>query len=194
MAPSADHPWRDMESTSKADMQSLNTPLPGAARSPTGCPVGRCRESGDRFHLRAAQITPWGRACRPIGAQEPQYGDLSQPCHQRHHGHHDPNVFPNCPRLHGGECMGPRSARGIAVAATISLVQFHRIPRTGGFATPDDVEAIEKCQTGLRRRGRGPYNDISKACPATAGPLSTMKCQMRAFWTEWDRRLAKSES
>ena len=53
----------------------------------------------------------------------------------------------------------------------------------GGFATPDDVEALESCQTGFRAT-ENEWSDISrgmlKPCPGTSDEL-----QMRGFWRQW---------
>ena len=53
----------------------------------------------------------------------------------------------------------------------------------GGFATPDDVEALESCQTGFRAT-ETEWSDLSrgmlKPIPGTADEL-----QMRGFWRQW---------
>ena len=53
----------------------------------------------------------------------------------------------------------------------------------GGFATPDDVEALESCQTGFRAT-ENEWSDISRGmlnpCPGTSDEL-----QMRGFWRQW---------
>ena len=53
----------------------------------------------------------------------------------------------------------------------------------GGFATPDDVEALESCQTGFRAT-ETEWSDLSrgmlKPAPGTADEL-----QMRGFWRQW---------
>lgn len=63
----------------------------------------------------------------------------------------------------------------------------------GGFATPDDVEAIERCQQGYAASGGGGFNDISKGMVRAEAPSFDDEMQMRAFWTEWDRRLVEAE-
>ena len=53
----------------------------------------------------------------------------------------------------------------------------------GGFATPDDVEALESCQAGFRA-SELEWSDISrgmlKPTPGTSDEL-----QMRGFWRQW---------
>jgi p-cumate 2,3-dioxygenase subunit alpha len=73
------------------------------------------------------------------------------------------------------------------------LFNFTEFLGPGGFATPDDVEAIEKCQQGYAVGGDAPYNDISKGLARDGAPSFDDEMQMRAFWTEWDRRMAMAE-
>ncbi|ABQ68120.1 aromatic ring-hydroxylating oxygenase subunit alpha [Rhizorhabdus wittichii] len=61
----------------------------------------------------------------------------------------------------------------------------------GGFATPDDVEALESCQRSYRNRAAAGWNDISRGMLRDE-PLADDEAQMRAFWREWDRRVAKA--
>jgi p-cumate 2,3-dioxygenase subunit alpha len=57
----------------------------------------------------------------------------------------------------------------------------------GGFATPDDIEALESCQTGFRSGGVQ-YSDISRGMTRT--PASTDEEQMRAFWRRWREQIS----
>ncbi len=52
----------------------------------------------------------------------------------------------------------------------------------GGFANPDDVEAIESCQAGFQAGGVE-WSDISRGMHRQA--LSSDELQMRAFWRQW---------
>jgi p-cumate 2,3-dioxygenase alpha subunit len=70
------------------------------------------------------------------------------------------------------------------------LYNFTEFLGPGGFATPDDVEAIEKCQRGYAAGSEAACNDISKGMLRADGPSFDDEEQMRAFWREWDRRLA----
>jgi p-cumate 2,3-dioxygenase alpha subunit len=74
------------------------------------------------------------------------------------------------------------------------LFNFTEFLGPGGFATPDDVEAIEKCQQGYAVGGDALYNDISKGMLREGGASFDDEDQMRAFWIEWDRRLAAVEA
>ena len=53
----------------------------------------------------------------------------------------------------------------------------------GGYATPDDVEALESCQRGFANREVA-WSDISKGMNREA-PLVNDELQMRAFWRKW---------
>ena len=53
----------------------------------------------------------------------------------------------------------------------------------GGFATPDDVEALESCQRGFVNR-EVEWSDISRGM-TRAQPLADDELQMRAFWRQW---------
>lgn len=58
----------------------------------------------------------------------------------------------------------------------------------GGFATPDDVEALESAQRGYAAAKFAPWNDISRGMLKT-DPRGDDESQMRAFWREWARRM-----
>ena len=53
----------------------------------------------------------------------------------------------------------------------------------GGFATPDDVEALESCQAGFRAT-EAEWSDISRGM-LKATPLNSEELQMRGFWRQW---------
>jgi p-cumate 2,3-dioxygenase alpha subunit len=74
------------------------------------------------------------------------------------------------------------------------LFNFTEFLGPGGFATPDDVEAIERCQQGYAVGDAAAYNDISKGMLREGGASYDDEMQMRAFWTEWDRRLTAAEA
>jgi p-cumate 2,3-dioxygenase alpha subunit len=73
------------------------------------------------------------------------------------------------------------------------IYNFTEFLGPGGFATPDDVEAIEKCQQGYAVGGEAQFNDISKGMNRTEGWSFDDEEQMRCYWREWDRRMAKAE-
>ncbi|GAB7551385.1 aromatic-ring-hydroxylating dioxygenase subunit alpha [Novosphingobium sp. 11B] len=73
------------------------------------------------------------------------------------------------------------------------LYNFTEFLGPGGFATPDDVEAIEKCQQGYATAGDALYNDISKGMIRSDAPSFDDEAQMRCFWREWDRRVTAAK-
>lgn len=58
----------------------------------------------------------------------------------------------------------------------------------GGFATPDDVEALEVCQRGFQACQELEWSDISRGM-AREVPSATDELQMRAFWRRWNEIL-----
>ena len=57
----------------------------------------------------------------------------------------------------------------------------------GGFATPDDLEALESCQQGFASGGVE-WNDISRGMGRV--PMANDEEQMRAFWRRWQHQMA----
>jgi p-cumate 2,3-dioxygenase alpha subunit len=55
-----------------------------------------------------------------------------------------------------------------------------------GFATPDDVEALESCQQGFSSGGVE-WNDISRGMARE--PTARDEFQMRVFWREWAKQM-----
>lgn len=59
----------------------------------------------------------------------------------------------------------------------------------GGFATPDDIEALESCQRGFASGGVE-WSDISRGMHRV--PHTNDEEQMRAFWRRWSEQVAHS--
>jgi p-cumate 2,3-dioxygenase alpha subunit len=57
----------------------------------------------------------------------------------------------------------------------------------GGFASPDDVEALESCQLGFQARELE-WSDISRGMQRD--PRADDELQMRGFWRTWAARMA----
>jgi p-cumate 2,3-dioxygenase alpha subunit len=58
----------------------------------------------------------------------------------------------------------------------------------GGFASPDDVEAVESCQLGFAA-SEVEWSDISRGS-LSEYPKDTEELQIRNFWREWQARLS----
>jgi p-cumate 2,3-dioxygenase subunit alpha len=71
----------------------------------------------------------------------------------------------------------------------LRLFNFLEFLGPGGFATPDDVEALEACQRSYCNQREAGWNDISKGMPRDGQNRHDDEAQMRAFWREWDRRI-----
>lgn len=63
----------------------------------------------------------------------------------------------------------------------------------GGFATPDDNEALELCQEAYNNNEEMQWNDISKGIVRGEGnALATDELQMRSFWRHYDSVIQES--
>ena len=72
-------------------------------------------------------------------------------------------------------------------ARKFRLSNFLEFLGPGGFATPDDVEALEQCQRGYEAMKEAPWNDMSKGMIKDKVNYDD-ELQMRVFWNEWQRR------
>ena len=68
------------------------------------------------------------------------------------------------------------------------LYNFLEFLGPGGFATPDDCEALALCQEGYANADEAGWNDISKGLGREKSSIED-EVQMRAFWREWSRRI-----
>ena len=69
------------------------------------------------------------------------------------------------------------------------LFNFLEFLGPGGFATPDDVEALQSCQNGFSNAGSAGWSDISKGM-GNPEPSYDDELQMRVFWTRWNELVA----
>jgi p-cumate 2,3-dioxygenase alpha subunit len=72
----------------------------------------------------------------------------------------------------------------------LRLFNFLEFLGPGGFATPDDQEALENCQRGYKNLREVGWNDISKGMPRVGQPMNDDEEQMRCFWRQWRDRMA----
>jgi p-cumate 2,3-dioxygenase subunit alpha len=80
--------------------------------------------------------------------------------------------------------LAPRAER--AEVRARRLDSFLTFLGPGGFATPDDLEALESCQQGFRSGGID-WNDISRGMGRPA--RHDDEEQIRAFWRGWRDRM-----
>jgi p-cumate 2,3-dioxygenase alpha subunit len=67
------------------------------------------------------------------------------------------------------------------------LQNFLEFLGPGGFATPDDVEALESCQMGFNAGGEQ-FNDISRGMLREAQMDDEL--QMRTWWRQWAAQMS----
>ena len=73
------------------------------------------------------------------------------------------------------------------------LENFITFQGPGGFATPDDLEALEACQAGFRAGAGVPWSDISRGMHREHSGHSCRgsdERQMRAFWRQWQKLMS----
>lgn len=71
----------------------------------------------------------------------------------------------------------------------LRLRNFLEFLGPGGLATPDDIEALERCQRGYRNVREAAWNDISKGDLRSAELPLEDEGQIRAFWKQWGSRM-----
>lgn len=82
-------------------------------------------------------------------------------------------------------CLAPVEETGDRLETR--LQNFLEFLGPGGFATPDDVEALESCQLGFHAGGEE-FNDVSRGMLRPA--LMDDELQMRTFWRQWQADMA----
>jgi p-cumate 2,3-dioxygenase subunit alpha len=59
----------------------------------------------------------------------------------------------------------------------------------GGFATPDDVEALEAVQQGLQTWREVPWSEMSRGINKEGEQLNTDELHLRTFWRRWNQMM-----
>lgn len=100
--------------------------------------------------------------------------------------------YPEAPdyMLINGWALAPREET--ERARKYRLYNFLEFLGPGGFATPDDVEALEACQKGFQNYRLAQWNDISKGMHKEQ-PAYDDEQQMRVFWTRWNEQMRVSD-
>ena len=81
--------------------------------------------------------------------------------------------------------LGPKGES--AKARAIRLDSFLTFYGPGGFATPDDVEALESVQQGLQAWREVPWSVMTRGIDKQGEQLNTDELHLREFWVWWDR-------
>ena len=79
--------------------------------------------------------------------------------------------------------LGPKEESESARARRLdSFLTFYG---PGGFATPDDVEALEMVQAGLATWREVPWSEMSRGMNKDGEQLNTDELHLRTFWRHW---------
>ena len=71
-------------------------------------------------------------------------------------------------------------------ARAVRLDSFLTFYGPGGFATPDDVEALESVQKGMATFKEVPWSVMSRGMSKEGEQLNTDELHLRAFWIRWN--------
>jgi len=80
--------------------------------------------------------------------------------------------------------LGPKEENETARARRLdSFLTFYG---PGGFATPDDVEALEAVQIGLATWRETQWSEMTRGLNKKGEQLNTDEEHLRAFWRQWN--------
>jgi len=81
--------------------------------------------------------------------------------------------------------LGPKEES--AAARAIRLDSFLTFYGPGGFATPDDIEALEAVQAGVASYREIPWSVMTRGMAKEGEQLNTDELHLREFWIRWDQ-------
>jgi p-cumate 2,3-dioxygenase alpha subunit len=64
----------------------------------------------------------------------------------------------------------------------------------GGFATPDDVEALELVQQGLANWRDDPWSEMSRGMAKDGSQLNSDEHHLRTFWRHWNKLMTEDKA
>ena len=73
------------------------------------------------------------------------------------------------------------------LARQVRLDSFLTFYGPGGFATPDDIAALESVQQGLGTYKEVQWSPLTRGMAKQGEQLNTDEAHLRAFWIQWDR-------
>jgi p-cumate 2,3-dioxygenase subunit alpha len=85
--------------------------------------------------------------------------------------------------------LGPREESPAARA--VRLDSFLTFYGPGGFATPDDIAALESVQAGLATYRELPWSVMTRGMAKEGEQLNTDELHLRAFWIQWDKLISQ---
>jgi phenylpropionate dioxygenase-like ring-hydroxylating dioxygenase large terminal subunit len=74
-----------------------------------------------------------------------------------------------------------------ALARQVRLDSFLTFYGPGGFATPDDIAALESVQEGLGTYKEVQWSPLTRGMAKVGEQLNSDEAHLRAFWIQWDR-------
>jgi p-cumate 2,3-dioxygenase alpha subunit len=87
--------------------------------------------------------------------------------------------------------LGPKEESPTARA--VRLDSFLTFYGPGGFATPDDIAALESVQQGLATYREIPWSVINRGMAKQEPQLNTDELHLRAFWIQWDKLMSREK-
>jgi p-cumate 2,3-dioxygenase alpha subunit len=85
--------------------------------------------------------------------------------------------------------LGPQDETEVARA--IRLDSFLTFYGPGGFATPDDVEALQAVQQGLAAYKEASWSVMTRGMEKQGEQLNTDELHLRTFWAHWDQMISE---
>jgi phenylpropionate dioxygenase-like ring-hydroxylating dioxygenase large terminal subunit len=73
------------------------------------------------------------------------------------------------------------------LARQVRLDSFLTFYGPGGFATPDDIAALESVQEGLGTYKEVQWSPLTRGIAKQGEQLNTDEAHLRAFWVQWDK-------
>jgi p-cumate 2,3-dioxygenase subunit alpha len=73
------------------------------------------------------------------------------------------------------------------LARQVRLDSFLTFYGPGGFATPDDIAALESVQEGVGTYKEVQWSPLTRGMAKEGEQLNTDEAHLRAFWLQWDR-------
>ena len=93
-------------------------------------------------------------------------------------------LAPDRMRVRAG-ALGP--VEETPLARQVRLDSFLTFYGPGGFATPDDIAALEAVQEGLGAYKEVQWSPLTRGMAKQGEQLNTDEAHLRAFWIQWDK-------
>jgi p-cumate 2,3-dioxygenase alpha subunit len=88
--------------------------------------------------------------------------------------------------------LGPKEESESARARRLDA--FLTFYGPGGFATPDDVEALELVQQGLANWRDDPWSEMSRGMAKDGMQLNSDEHHLRTFWRHWNKLMTEDKA